>query len=112
MKKLVTREVDCCDRCESESFLTHCKECNTAHCYDCRKEFGVGYQQGLYVQGSDDGYYCRTCDNELTKSGADELHAAYLGIKRLRLELDAWSCDFERRKKKAEESVRLLQVKR
>lgn len=106
MKQTVQIEVHCCDACSAQQdYVSTCINCGAEHCFECRAKEGKKYSKGVYVSGSGDGYYCNKCDAELTKSGADERHAAYRSVASLRHEAKAWSADFERRMKVAEARV-------
>jgi len=108
MKKTEMKEITCCDVCGKESYLNACMKCGIEHCYDCEKIAGKKYPHGVHFSGSGDGYYCVSCDAELTKGGTDIRHAAYRAITSLRNEGEAWGVDFNRRSKEAESRLEAL----
>jgi len=103
MKKTVLKEVDCCDVCGKDDYVTACMSCGVDHCYDCSKTEGKKYPHAVNFSGSGDGYYCNTCDHEMAISGGNPLHAAYQKIESLRDETKAWFVDFKKRADSAEE---------
>lgn len=108
MKKTVSKEVQFCDGCETESYCDACLGCGIEMCYSCREKHGRTYNHAIFFQGSGDGFYCNICDAKLSFSGADHRHTAYLAIKSLRDELEAFNTDFERRRKVAEKALESL----
>ena len=79
--------------------------CGVEHCWECQKKLGIEYTHAVQSQGSDNGYYCKTCDEFLreNKEGiVDSLHSAYLAIKMLRDEERTFYDNFEKRVNKAE----------
>jgi len=107
MKKSITKEVVCCDKCGEEvGYSNPCMECGIEMCYDCRKIHGVEYNHAVHFSGSNDGLYCKPCDVKLTKSANDKRHNAYLAVKSLRDELKEWSDKFKKRQNAAEDLVR------
>jgi len=107
MKKTIKKEVHCCDKCGKEaSYPEACMKCGTEMCYECKQKHGKSYNHAVYFQGICDGFYCNWCDAKLTAYGTDKQHNAYLAIKRLRLEADAWSENFKMRQQEAEGNLR------
>lgn len=109
MKKSVQCNKVLCDECGKETYGAVCLLCGKDWCYDCEKLHVVEYTHAVYFHGSGDGHYCKGCDSKLLLSGKDKLHNAYRGIERLKLELEAWSKDFERRKTEAENALKKAQ---
>jgi hypothetical protein len=106
MKKTIKKEVRFCDKCGKEdSYPTACMKCGIEMCYECQEQHGKSYNHGIYVSGSGDGFYCKPCDLTLTESGRDKRHNAYLAIKSLSDELEAWSANFKARQKSAEKAL-------
>lgn len=105
MKKTVMKEVDCCDVCGKDDYVTACMSCKIDHCYDCGQTHGKRYAHAVHFSGSGDGYYCNTCDNKMTASGGDLLHASYRKIESMRNEEKAWYADFRKRSDSAEERL-------
>lgn len=110
MKKTVLKEVDCCDVCGKDDYVTACMGCGVDHCYDCSKTEGKTYPHAVHFSGSGDGYYCKTCDYELTVSGGNQPHAAYRKIESLRNEEKAWCADFRKRSDSAEEKLSAIRA--
>lgn len=109
MKKIVQREVHACDVCGAEhDWPQVCMKCGKELCYNCRDKEGVTYECAVFHSGSGDGFYCKPCDKELTKSRSDKKHNAYRCIQSLRDEQEGWSTDFRKRTKVAEELVQSL----
>lgn len=107
MKKTIEKEVKFCDKCGKEdSHPTACLACGTEMCSDCQTKYGVSYNHAVHFQGSDDGFYCNPCDVKLMAQGSDEQHNAYLAIKALRDEEDAYWANFGKRAKAAEDAVK------
>lgn len=88
-----------------------CDKCGIDHCYDCKQTLGVTYPHAVFFTGSEDGYYCNTCDRILTKDGKNARFQAYQLIGRLRLEHDRFDEDFKRRREQAELALKKLQPK-
>lgn len=109
MKRTISKEVVCCDKCYTEiGYSNPCMSCGAELCYECKKKHGVEYNHAVYFSGSGDGFYCNPCDVKLTKSGKDKRHNAYLAVKSLRDELEAWSVNFKSRQLVAEDVVKRL----
>ena len=108
MKKIIEKEVIFCDQCEKEKYVSKCLYCGVEHCFECAKSHGEEYPHAVYFSGSYDGYYCHSCNSELTRSRADTLHNMYSEIKRLRAESVGWSLDFKARSNKAETKLKSL----
>lgn len=108
MKKTINKEVHICDKCGKEGYVQPCLHCGVEMCYECRQVNGTEYSQGVFTQGSGDGFYCRTCDNELVDSVSDARHNAYRAIHSLKVEARSWNADFERRREDAEKNLRMI----
>lgn len=91
MKKMVEVEATFCDAPECQE-QTHdfcaCASCGTVFCFDHRKELAVSYPLSIY--SSDDGHYCKPCDERLSRERIDPLHAAYQRVAALKAEGMAW----------------------
>jgi len=109
MKKEIKKEVTFCDRCKKEGYVTVCLNCGVEHCYECQKTSGKTYKHRVYFSGFGDGYYCNDCNADLLKSGTDDLFNAYQWVYALRLELEAYNADFEKRMNEAEENLKRVQ---
>lgn len=113
MKKEVTKTVEFCDACGKEyDYPRHCLKCGRAFCYECSKEYGIEYPHAVHFGGSDDGFYCKACDEELRKipdrSKTTKIHQAYLKISSLRLEYKRWYEELDVREKQAEAELKDL----
>ncbi|KKK54476.1 hypothetical protein LCGC14_3084340 [marine sediment metagenome] len=113
MKKEITKTVEFCDACEKQcDYPRHCMKCGRAFCYECSKKYGVEYPHAVHFSGSDDGFYCMSCDEELRKipdrSKATQIHQAYLGISSLRLEYKRLYAELEIREKEVETKLKNL----
>jgi hypothetical protein len=114
MIKTITKEIHACDKCGTET-LYHktCLKCGIEMCSECSEKLGVDFRHALYFMGSDDGFYCKPCDSELTKSQNDKLHNAYMSIRDFARESENWNHDFEIRRKTVENEIqRLLKKER
>jgi len=110
MKKtiIVEKLVYCCDvaSCDAEDiYPITCINCGVVHCHDCRKTQGVSYGRSVYINSSEDGYYCNACDLKLASQGDNELHNAYRRIASLKEEMKKWSDAFKRSADEAEAEV-------
>lgn len=109
MKKTITETVDFCDGCGNRMNYAHrCLNCGTEHCFDCEKNVGRQYKFAVHFSGSHDGYYCKPCDDKLTKAGDDTLHNAYVTIAALRQEEKEWHNYFEGKHKPVQELIESL----
>lgn len=105
MIKEETTEVIYCDYCGNKADLpTQCECCKKHACWNCRKKRMNRYAHGVHIGGSGDLDICRECDIKLTERHDSKL-AAYQQVQRLGFELEAWSKDFEARRKEAEAAV-------
>ena len=112
MKRIIEKEVVFCDSCQKEAYTDTCLRCGVQHCYDCRKTKGVEYKHAVHFSGSGDGYYCNQCDGILYSTGDDKLHSAYVKIKNLRKESELFYIDFDKRTKKAETILEIMEDKK
>ena len=113
MKKIIQKEVSYCDSCGKEDiYVRACENCGIEHCYECRKLYGKEYDHAVTVSGSVNGYYCKKCDAELTKTNENELHNAYCHIQSLSDEAVGWGVNFRRRSKEAEAHLEALLKRR
>ena len=109
MRKQLLKTVRICNKCGSDEHVyERCLECGLDHCYECKKQHGIEYNHAVNFGGSDDGYYCKECNEKLLSSRDNELHLAYLKIKKLRAEEQSWYAKFKSRKEKAETRVKTL----
>lgn len=99
MKKKVTKTVVICDSCHKEDYTQKCLGCGKDFCYDCQTKKGVTYSAGVFTSGSGDGFYCHACDKS---NETFAVHQAFAAIRDLRVELDRWNQDFNKRKIAAE----------
>lgn len=109
-KKIETRTIHVCDvgGCDKEVYSGHCLGCGIDYCYSHDQKLGVAFYHSTSRQGHGDGYYCHECANKLRASGEDPLFNAYLVVKELREELEAFHEDFEIRTKSATDTVMYL----
>lgn len=108
MIKTIEKSVHICDKCGKEDYVNACLGCGVEMCYTCRLKHGVSYSFSVSMEGSNDGFYCRKCDNKLTDSVLDSKHNAYRAIQSLKAEAASWNEDFQRRADEAEKKLRLL----
>lgn len=107
MTKTIEKEVRFCDKCgKEESYPTVCMGCGTEMCYACQTKHGKRYSHAVYFSGTGDGFYCNSCDAKLTAAGNDKRHNAYLAIKLLKDELEAWTIAFRKRQEVAEAAAK------
>jgi hypothetical protein len=109
MKKVMRKEVEFCDGCNAETYVTACMKCGVDHCWQCQEKWGVEYAHGVYVKGSGDGYWCKPCDVQMSESGSDELYLAYVAIRQVRDEMIAFNAEWSQRKDAAESRLKQLQ---
>lgn len=104
MTREKTITVTVCNNCGDDiSYPEPCLQCGKNYCHDCSKSMVVDYSHGVYVCGSGDGRYCKTCDRRLREAeGSEPLHAAYIAIEDLKREQLQWGKSFEERRKNAE----------
>lgn len=103
MTKTIEKEVRFCDKCGNEdSYPTACMGCGTEMCNACQSKHGKRYSHAVYFSGTGDGFYCNPCDAKLAAAGNDKRYNAYLAIKSLKDELDAWQIAFKKRQEAAE----------
>jgi hypothetical protein len=107
MKKKVERETTVCDVC-GKSCFEFCLGCGADHCDAHMDELGVRYRYSIYSGGYMDGYYCLDCDTRLRASGEDPLHTAYVTLKALIDEYNAFFADFTPRADKVEKRIETL----
>lgn len=108
MTKKKTIEVKYCDFCGGADFPASCQCCGKDICDVCKDKNAVEYPHAVNFSGSDDGFYCKTCDTTLTKSGKDKRHTALLKIQALRTlrkESQVFYADFLARSRAAEAEV-------
>ena len=108
MRKKKAVIIKCCDVCEKEAFDT-CLSCGKDFCISHAKTMGIEYHHSLNFSGSDDGFFCKECDIELSNDNSHplyRLHEAYKDIAHLRNEGKAWYKTFEKRGQEAEECLR------
>jgi len=87
MKKEINHTVNICDLCSQVSYY-NCSNCNVDMCHDCVKHHhGKSYNSSLYFSTAQDGFYCKKCDDMLSKSKSDKLYNAYKDIQNLKLEM-------------------------
>jgi hypothetical protein len=115
MKQQVIVERSICDFCGSGDTWLRCLSCSRDVCWHCYSEStplperkAIRYSGGVCVGGSNDGVYCIPCDLELSKSKCSPLHQAFVAIRALRDERQAWSNSFEKRCKLAEAQLQRL----
>jgi hypothetical protein len=107
MKKTINKQVTFCDKCKKKApYAYACMNCGIEMCYECQKEHGVSYTHAVSFSGSGDGFYCKSCDSGLTAKGTNKLHNAYLYVKRLKEENEAWWAGFKKRSEAAELEVK------
>ncbi len=107
--KLITKEVHFCDVCGRKQYISRkCRKCGAEMCSHCWETHGTTYPLNVYFSNGNDGHYCNLCDSKLSADRSDPLHAAYLKVQELRLELERWNADFTAQTKDAEEAVRAL----
>jgi len=111
MRRKVEREITVCDVC-GEVCYDSCLGCGADHCYDHKTELGITYQYAVHLSGSGNGYYCLGCDARLRASGDDPLHSAYLKVKMLVDEVEAFHTDIHKRAEKANALVEALRKAR
>jgi hypothetical protein len=112
MEKKAQKTIHICDKCGKEVAIPYaCMKCGTDFCFDCAQTHAVSYSPLVCCSGSGDGLFCKECDVELIKNGADRLHAAFRAIMALRLEGEAWNRHFQQRCRAAEKLVKSLLVK-
>src|SRR4051812_15710406 len=100
MRKMVAKEVFFCDVCRREQYIAlSCKNCGTEMCSFCWEHHGQVYSSNIFVSQGYDGHYCNFCDRQLRLKGTNKLHAAYLQIRELRLEMEQWNEAFTARQK-------------
>jgi hypothetical protein len=110
VKTTLTVQGHVCDSCGKQApYVQTCLKCGAEHCHLCDDTQGVRYSHGVHFGGSGDGYYCKPCDRELLKNGADELHTAFVLVESLRQEEKRFSKDFRRRADEAEAAVKKAQ---
>jgi hypothetical protein len=107
-KKTVTIDADVCDSCGAQTYVTPCLKCGVEHCWECKDKLGRNYSHGIHVSGSGDGYYCNPCDTELSRSGADPLHNAYVEIRQVRADGEAFYQRFKVLGEQAEAKLKAL----
>lgn len=79
MRKAKTVVEKYCDICKKEAFDT-CLCCGKDFCISHAKTMGVEYAHLVNFGGSDDGFFCKECDIELTNNLSHplyRLHEAY-----------------------------------
>lgn len=106
MKTTKTITIDLCDFCRTEEapYLV-CFGCGKRACFTCRERINR-YNAGVFFS-SNDAYWCQACEMQrLTGKVKDNVFDDYLAIKKLRLEHVAWSEEFTKRMKEAEEKVK------
>jgi len=108
-KVTATVEAHVCDGCGAQTYVTPCLHCDVEHCWECRKKLGREYAHAVYFAGSGDGYYCKSCDGELSRNGSDPLHNAYVEIQQVRDDRIAADRRFKELGDKAEANLKALQ---
>lgn len=109
MKKLVTKEVDYCDSCNSEHSLYTCLTCKKEFCYSCSKTKAIEYPHSIHFRGSGDGFYCLECNSKHMAAGDNPLFNCFVQIKNLRNQYEVLSQDIKEAGKRAEEALKRLQ---
>lgn len=105
MKKTVQKEIQFCDNCGKEAYITKCKRCGVEHCWDCCNKKGITYSEKVYLSGGGDSYYCFACDALLSQKESNPLHNALCAIHSLKNEETEFYSSFDTRKKAAEKHV-------
>src|ERR1700733_8696232 len=109
MKKMAQKTIHTCDKCGIEVGIPNaCMNCGKEFCFDCAQIHAVSYSPLVCCSSSDDGLYCKECDEKLTKTRTDRLHAAFRAIASLRREGEAWNRNFLQRSQAAETAVKSL----
>jgi hypothetical protein len=109
MRKTIKQSVPFCDACKKQAdYVTKCMECGKEFCWSCAMKLMVVYKHAVFLQGSEDGNYCKKCDSKLTDEGMDCLYLAFREIKRLRAEHDAWYDSFSKRRQQAESHLKRI----
>lgn len=96
-----------CDICGKEAFDT-CLCCSKDFCISHAKTNGVEYDNAVFFSGSNDGFFCKECDIELTNDSTHplyRLHEAYKEITHLRNEAKEYRLKLEHRGNEAEHQL-------
>lgn len=105
-RRIETQEVQVitCDLCGKDEAFSECRcmGCGKDICWNCRQKVAVKYDDGVFYMSSRDAIYCPACDASLKD---DPLHMAYVAIKNLRAESDAWGEEFTKRKDAAQDHL-------
>lgn len=103
MKKEKLVKISVCDFCGSEeSVFDFCIVCKRDVCYKCNKNnVGKEFKHGVYFSGSGDGFFCNSCMANMPLE-YQPLFNAYLEVKALRDQQEAWNEGFQKRSKEAE----------
>ena len=97
-----------CDICDKEAFNT-CICCGKDFCITHAKNNGIDYRHSVNFGGSDDGFFCKVCDIELTNDNNHplyRLHEAYKEIAHLRNEAKGFYDKLDKRGNDAEQQLR------
>ncbi len=108
MKEKKTITIKRCDICKDEAFDT-CLCCGKDFCIKHAKTMGIEYNHSVNFGSSDDGFFCKKCDIELTNDATHplyRLHEAYKEIAHLRNEAKEYYKKLEQRGQEAEEHLR------
>ena len=107
MKKLVTQEIECCDKCEKEYAYYKCDSCAKVYCGVCKKTKIKQFKTEIHVECSSDPKYCYDClEKEEVKNS--EIVKACQVIDRLDKEYIGFYEDFKKRQAKAEAKIKQL----
>ncbi len=105
-KKIIMEKF--CDTCGKEAFDT-CLCCGKDFCISHAKMLGIEYNHSVNFGGSDDGFFCKECDVELTNNSVHplyRLHEAYKEISHLRNEGKEYCDKLEQRGDDAEKQLK------
>lgn len=101
-------EIRICDFCEkSDQCYYKCDCCGKDVCFDCRDNVGVQYEHSMCCSGTGDGFYCHACD----ASDKSDLHTAFVRIRSLRLEAQAFYEGHRTRSDEAEKRLKEIQAR-
>lgn len=109
MKKTITKEIECCDFCDSDKEAYHsCTYCGKKACYSCNEHKLITLKHAVNFTGSMDGTYCPDCYSKLSESGEDELFNAYLKLEKLVAEYKTFYDPWKTRSKAAERDIEFI----
>lgn len=106
MKKVIEKEVSFCDHCgkEIKLYATGCMGCGLEYCHECRITNIVGYNHGVYAQGTRDGRFCNKC-NANPPVRVKRLMGLYKKIAKMRTVMDEWNHHFDVERKQIEREL-------